>query len=250
MKMQSRCHCASTEFGDKPPYIFENSMLLKTLMLGWMGAGGEGDDRGWDGWMASLTRWTWVWVTSGSWWWTGRSGVLRFMGSQRVWHDWMTELNWTERTWKDRKEFQNPRKHKHWKLCLWKKNHPERLKKAKRNLGGKTIKKWFCSIPKNNFLEICPFLHTRKRDKEQTHWKRTSHWKRLRAGGEGGNREWDNWMASRTQWDMSLSKFWEIVKDRESWSAAVRGVAKRQTGWSGRTTATEVAQQCWLSGWD
>ena len=57
-------------------------------------AGGEGDDRGWDGWMASLTRWTWVWVNSGSWWWTGRPGVLRFMGLQRVGHDWVTELNW------------------------------------------------------------------------------------------------------------------------------------------------------------
>ena len=59
-------------------------------------AGGEGDDPGWDGWMASLTRWTWVWVNSGSWWWTGRPGVLRFMVSQRVGHDWATELNWTE----------------------------------------------------------------------------------------------------------------------------------------------------------
>ena len=59
-------------------------------------AGGEGDDRGWDGWMASLTQWTWVWINSGSWWWTGRPGVLRFMGSQRVGHDWATELNWTE----------------------------------------------------------------------------------------------------------------------------------------------------------
>ena len=59
-----------------------------------LGAGGEGDDRGWDGWMASLTRWTWVWVNSGSWWWTGRPGVLWFMGSQRVRHDWVTELNW------------------------------------------------------------------------------------------------------------------------------------------------------------
>ena len=57
-------------------------------------AGGEGDDRGWDGWMASLTQWTWVWLDSGSWWWTGRPGVLRFMGSQRVRHDWVTELNW------------------------------------------------------------------------------------------------------------------------------------------------------------
>ena len=59
-------------------------------------AGGEGDDRGWDGWMASPTQWTWVWVDSGSWWWTGRPGVLQLMGSQRVGHDWGTELNWTE----------------------------------------------------------------------------------------------------------------------------------------------------------
>ena len=61
-----------------------------------LGAGGERDERGWDGWMASLTRWTWVWVNSGSWWWTGRPGVLQFMGSQRVGHNWATELNWTE----------------------------------------------------------------------------------------------------------------------------------------------------------
>ena len=59
-------------------------------------AGGEWDNRGWDGWMASPTQWTWVWVNSGSWWWTGRPGILRFMGSQRVGHDWVTELNWTE----------------------------------------------------------------------------------------------------------------------------------------------------------
>ena len=64
-----------------------------------LGAGGEGDDRAWYGWMASLTRWTWVWVNSGSWWWTGRPGVLRFMGSQRVGHDWVTEMNWTEPNW-------------------------------------------------------------------------------------------------------------------------------------------------------
>ena len=49
----------------------------------------------WDGWMASPTQWRWVWVNSGSWWWTGRPGMLRFMGSQRVGHDWATELNWT-----------------------------------------------------------------------------------------------------------------------------------------------------------
>ena len=53
----------------------------------------DGDGRGWNGLMASLTRWPWVWVNSGSWWLTGRPGVLRFMGSQRVGHDWVTELN-------------------------------------------------------------------------------------------------------------------------------------------------------------
>ena len=67
--------------------------LQKTLMLGGSRAGGEGDDRGWDGWMASLTQWTWIWLNSRSWWWTGRPGVLWFMGSQRVGRD-LTELNW------------------------------------------------------------------------------------------------------------------------------------------------------------
>jgi len=57
--------------------------------------GGEGDDRRWDGWMASLTQWTWVWASSRSWWWTGRPGVLQSMRWQRVGHDWATELNWT-----------------------------------------------------------------------------------------------------------------------------------------------------------
>ena len=56
--------------------------------------GREGDDRRWDGWMASLTQWTWVWASSGSWWWTGKSGMLQSMGLQRVGHDWVTELNW------------------------------------------------------------------------------------------------------------------------------------------------------------
>ena len=54
--------------------------------------GREGDNRGWDGWMASPTRWTWVWVSSRSWWWTGKPGVLQSMGSQRAGHDWVTEL--------------------------------------------------------------------------------------------------------------------------------------------------------------
>ena len=59
-----------------------------------LGAGGEGDDRGWDGWMTSLTQWTWVWVNSGSWWWTGRPGMLQFMWLQES--DTTEWLNWIE----------------------------------------------------------------------------------------------------------------------------------------------------------
>ena len=69
---------------------FERAWCWKRLK-----AGKKGDDRGWDGWMASPTQWTWVWVDSGSWWWKGRLGVLQFVGLQRVGHDWVTELNWT-----------------------------------------------------------------------------------------------------------------------------------------------------------
>ena len=78
-----------------PPHA-KNWLIGKDWCCEGLGAGGEGDDRGWDGWMASLTRWTWVWVNSRSLWWTGRPGVLWFMGSQRVRHEWATELNWTE----------------------------------------------------------------------------------------------------------------------------------------------------------
>ena len=59
-------------------------------------AWGEGDDRGWGGWMSSLTQWTWVWINSRSWWWTGRPGLLHSMVLRRVRHDWATQLSWTE----------------------------------------------------------------------------------------------------------------------------------------------------------
>ena len=82
-----------------PPHV-KSWLIGKNPDAEGLGARGEGDDRGWDGWMASLTQWTWVWVNSRSWWWTGRPGMLRFSGSQRVKHDWGTELNWTVSTWK------------------------------------------------------------------------------------------------------------------------------------------------------
>ena len=69
-------------------------LFEKTLCWERLRAGGEGDDRGWDGWMASLTRWTRVWVSSESWWWTGKPGLLQFMASQTAGHNWVTELNW------------------------------------------------------------------------------------------------------------------------------------------------------------
>ena len=79
-----------------PPYA-KSWLIGKDRCWEGLGAGGKGDNRGWDGWMASLTWWTWVWVNSERWWWTGRPGVLRFMGSHGVGHDWATELNWTDR---------------------------------------------------------------------------------------------------------------------------------------------------------
>ena len=68
----------------------------KTLMLGKIEGRRRRGRQRWDCWMASQTQWTWVWVDSGIWWWTERPGMLWFMGSQRVGHDWAAELNWTE----------------------------------------------------------------------------------------------------------------------------------------------------------
>ena len=81
-----------------PPLCEELTHWKRLWCWEGLGAGGEGDDRGRDGWMASLT-WTWVWVNSGSWWWTGRPGVLGFMRSKRVGHDWATDLIWPDK-WK------------------------------------------------------------------------------------------------------------------------------------------------------
>ena len=77
-------------------HLMQTDSLEKTLMLGKIEGRRRRVDRGWDGWMASPTRWTWVWVDSRRWRWTGRPSVLQSMGSQRAGHDWATELNWTE----------------------------------------------------------------------------------------------------------------------------------------------------------
>ena len=95
--------------------------LEKTLMLGKMKEGEEGDDRGWDGWVASPTQWTWVWGSFGSWWWTGKPGVLQSMGSQRVGPDWATELNSLALDRRVGKEFTFSRKActQVWRESLW-----------------------------------------------------------------------------------------------------------------------------------
>ena len=71
--------------------MWRTDSLEKTLRVG-----GEGDNRGWDGWMALPTWWIWVWTSSGSWWWTGKPGMLQSMELQRIGHNWVIELNWTE----------------------------------------------------------------------------------------------------------------------------------------------------------
>ena len=78
-----------------PPDV-KNWLIGKLTHWCWekLKTGGEGDDRGGDGWMLSLTRWTWVLASSRSWWWTGKPGAPQSMGSQRVGHDWVTKLNW------------------------------------------------------------------------------------------------------------------------------------------------------------
>ena len=86
--------CWSWNFNTLATWCEELTHLKRPWCWERLKAGGEGDARGWDGWMASPTSWTWVWVSSGVWWWTGKPGVLQSMGSHRVGHNWATELNW------------------------------------------------------------------------------------------------------------------------------------------------------------
>ena len=97
---QSGVFIGGTDVEAETPILWPSNVKSWLIGKDWcwerLRPGGEGDDRGWDGWMASPTRWTWVWANSRNWWWTGRPGVLQFVGSQRVGHDWVTELNRTE----------------------------------------------------------------------------------------------------------------------------------------------------------
>ena len=168
--------------------------------------GGELDDRGWDGWIASLTQWTWVWVNSRSWWWICRPGVLQFMGLQSRtqlsnWtelshiqsycfsssHVWMWELdhkegwvpkNWCLRTVVLEKTLESPLHSKEIKPVNPKGNQPW------------FWKDWCWSWSSNTLATWC---------EELTQWERLWCWERLKVRGERGGRGWDGWMVSLTQ---------------------------------------------------
>ena len=91
---QSWIFTERTDAEAETPILWPPDSFEKTLMVGKTEGRRRRDDRGWNGWMASLTLWTWVWGSSGNWWWTGKPGVLQPMGLQRVRQDWATELNW------------------------------------------------------------------------------------------------------------------------------------------------------------
>ena len=88
--------CWSWNFDTLATWCEELTHLKRPWCWERLKVGGEGDDRGWDGWMASPIQQTWVWVSSRSWWWAGKPGFLQSMGLKRVRHNWATELNWTE----------------------------------------------------------------------------------------------------------------------------------------------------------
>ena len=119
-------------------------------------AGREGDDRGWDDWMASPTQWTWVWVNSGSWWWTGRPGRLQSLGSQRVGHNWVTKLNWCKQS-------------THW-------NSPQGWERL-RVEGEEGIRGWLDGIFDTMDINLGK-LQDMVRDREA--WHVVVHWQRIR----------------------------------------------------------------------
>ena len=128
---------------------------------------GEGDDRGWDGWMALLTQWTWAWVKPGSWWWTGKPGMLQSMGSHRVRHDW---LNWTDSLEGLKVKLQ------YLSHLMWRADSQKTLMLG--NIEGR-------EAPVLQPSDVKSWL------------KRPWCWETLRGGGEGGNRGWDDWIHHR-----------------------------------------------------
>ena len=147
----------------------------------------------------------WVWVNSGSWWWTGRPGVLRFMGSQRVGYDWATDLIWSDLDSKEVKPV-NPKGNQPWIFI------------------GRTDAEAEASI-------LWPPVKSWLTGKDPDAGKDRGQEKK------GGKRGWDGWMASLTGWTW-VGKFWETLTGREAWHAAVHGVKKSRTQLSNWKTTT------------
>ena len=139
-------------------------------------AGGQGDDRGWGGWMASLTQWTWVWVDSGSWWWTGRPGVLWLMGLQGV-NTWWTQLSdWTELYWYDN--------------CIMKKAEPlgQLLQMSNQSILKEISPEYLCA---GLMLKFQSFGHLMWRDESL---EKTMSLRKIEGKREGSSRGWDGWL--------------------------------------------------------
>ena len=179
-----------------------------------LGARGEGDDRGWDGWMPSLTLWTWVWVNSGSWWWTWRPGMLWFRVLQRVGQDWVTDLIC-------------------WRRLL---RVPWTARRSKQSIL-KEIS-LACSLERLLKLKLQYF--------GQLMWRPDSFEKTLMLGKIEGRRrrgrERIRWLHGITDsMDICLGGLQELVIDREAWPAAVHVITK---------ILTQLSDWTWLNWWD
>ena len=207
-----------------PPYA--KNWLKRPWCWERLKAGGEGDDRGWDGWMASPTWWTWVWVSSGSSWWTGKPGMLQSMGSQRVRRNW-TELNWCLLMLSDCDAGEDS-----WESVLW------RTRRSSQSVSREIN-------PEYSFEGL--MLKWKLQYFDHLKWTADSLEKPLMLGKIEGRRRREHhrmrWLKGITEvTNMSLGNLQEMVRNREDWCAALHKVTKSWT-WLGDGTTTTMCIQ-------